>query len=125
MGVTWYTWLEQGRPINASTQVLDAIARTLRLDAIERAHMFRLADAPGTDPLASCEDCPLPAEVQQVLDAFTGVPSCVVNERFDLLAWNGMYATVFPLVTSAPVADRNTLLAAPRPPCCNALGDPE
>lgn len=32
VGVTWYTWLEQGRPINASAQVLDAVARTLRLD---------------------------------------------------------------------------------------------
>src|SRR5437764_424134 len=32
VGVTWYTWLEQGRPINASVQVLDAVARVLRLD---------------------------------------------------------------------------------------------
>ena len=47
VGVTWYTWLEQGRPINASVQVLDAIARTLRLDATERGHLFRLADVPG------------------------------------------------------------------------------
>jgi transcriptional regulator with XRE-family HTH domain len=126
VGVTWYTWLEQGRPINASTQVLDAIARTLRLDAIERAHLFRLADVPGTDPLDPCDECPLPAEVQHVLDAFTGVPAGVVNERFDLLAWNGMYATVFPRVTSAPVAERNTLLAAlVGPPCCNTFGDPE
>src|SRR6202789_2134378 len=46
VGVTWYTWLEQGRKINASVQVLDAIARTLRLDATERAHLFRLADVP-------------------------------------------------------------------------------
>ena len=44
VGVTWYTWLEQGRPINASVQVLDAIARTLRLDGTERGHLFRLAD---------------------------------------------------------------------------------
>jgi transcriptional regulator with XRE-family HTH domain len=36
VGVTWYTWLEQGRQINASTQVLDAVARTLRLDRAER-----------------------------------------------------------------------------------------
>ena len=36
VGVTWYTWLEQGRPINASTQVLDSIARTLKLDPVER-----------------------------------------------------------------------------------------
>src|SRR5215467_12971930 len=46
VGVTWYTWLEQGRPINASTQVLDAVARTLRLDHAEREHLYRLADVP-------------------------------------------------------------------------------
>jgi transcriptional regulator with XRE-family HTH domain len=126
VGVTWYTWLEQGRPINASTQVLDAIARTLKLDPVERAHLFRLADVPGADPLATCVECPLPSEVQHVLDALTAIPASVVNERFDLLAWNDMYATVFPRVVSAPPADRNTLLAAlTGPPCCNALGDPE
>src|SRR2546429_6615547 len=47
VGVTWYTWLEQGRPINASVQVLDAIARTLRLDPAERAHLYRLAEVPA------------------------------------------------------------------------------
>jgi transcriptional regulator with XRE-family HTH domain len=126
VGVTWYTWLEQGRPINASTQVLDAIARTLRLDAVERAHLFRLAGVPGSDALASCADCPLPTEVQDVLDALTAVPACVVNERFDLLAWNDMYAMVFPRVVYAPPADRNTLLAAITiPPCCNTFGDPD
>ena len=46
VGVTWYTWLEQGRPIRASVQVLEAVARTLRLDAIERQHLFRLAEVP-------------------------------------------------------------------------------
>ncbi|HEX5295603.1 MAG TPA: helix-turn-helix transcriptional regulator, partial [Streptosporangiaceae bacterium] len=42
VGVTWYTWLEQGRPIRASAQVLEAVARTLRLDPTERQHLFRL-----------------------------------------------------------------------------------
>src|SRR5262245_24195907 len=46
VGVTWYTWLEQGRRINASVQVLDAVARTLRLDPAEREHLYRLADMP-------------------------------------------------------------------------------
>jgi transcriptional regulator with XRE-family HTH domain len=44
VGVSWYTWLEQGRPINASSQVLDAVARTLQLDGAERWHLYRLAD---------------------------------------------------------------------------------
>src|SRR6202012_4850800 len=59
VGVTWYTWLEQGRPINASVQVLDAIATTLRLDAVERAHLFRLAGVPGASGPAHRVDCPL------------------------------------------------------------------
>jgi transcriptional regulator with XRE-family HTH domain len=125
VGVTWYTWLEQGRPINASSQVLDAIARTLKLDAVERAHLFRLADLPGSDTREPCsQDCPLPAEVQDVLDAFTAVPAYVVNERFDLLAWNDMYAAIYPRVTSAPVSERNTLLATlTSPSCCNPVGN--
>src|SRR6201986_1196983 len=48
VGVTWYTWLEQGRPIRASVQVLEAVARTLQLDTIERQHLFRLAEMPDT-----------------------------------------------------------------------------
>src|ERR1700728_2436422 len=48
LGVTWYTWLEQGRPIHASPQVLEAVARTLQLDDVERQHLFRLADVPDT-----------------------------------------------------------------------------
>jgi transcriptional regulator with XRE-family HTH domain len=127
VGVTWYTWLEQGRPINASSQVLDAIARTLKLDPVERTHLFRLAGVPGTDTLATpSECCPLPAEVQDILDALTAVPASVVNERFDLLAWNNIYATIYPRVTSAPPTERNTLLATlTGPDCCNPVGSAE
>jgi transcriptional regulator with XRE-family HTH domain len=118
VGVTWYTWLEQGRPINASVQVLDAIARTLKLDVTERAHLFRLADVPGAASLPGCDDCQLPDEVQQILDALP-IPACVVTERFDLLAWNAVYAAIFPGVTSAPPDERNTLLSAfTSLPCC-------
>src|SRR5881227_3904269 len=45
VGVTWYTWLEQGRDIKVSDQVLGAIARTLMLDRDERSHLFTLAGA--------------------------------------------------------------------------------
>jgi transcriptional regulator with XRE-family HTH domain len=110
VGVTWYTWLEQGRPINASIQVLDAIARTLRLDATERGHLFRLADVPGAAPLADCVECPLPPEVQRILDSVP-YPASVLTERFDLLAWNKIYAVLFPRLVAAPPAERNTLLS--------------
>ena len=123
VGVTWYTWLEQGRPINASVQVLDAVSRTLRLDAIERAHLFRLADVPGSAGLPGCDDCPLPPEVQQILDALP-LPASVITERFDLLAWNRTYAALFPRLTSAPPEERNTLLSLyTAPACCAPVSD--
>jgi transcriptional regulator with XRE-family HTH domain len=123
VGVTWYTWLEQGRPINASVQVLEAVATTLRLDAVERAHLFRLADLPGAAAAAAadCADCPLPPEVQQILDGIR-FPACVLSERFDAIAWNDVYGALFPGVTEAPPGERNTLLVSlTAPVCCSPL----
>jgi transcriptional regulator with XRE-family HTH domain len=124
VGVTWYTWLEQGRPINASVQVLDAVATTLRLDQVERAHLFRLADLPGASAAAAdCVDCPLPPEVQLILDSIK-FPACVLTERFDLIAWNEVYAALFPGITQAPPGERNTLLFnLTSPACCSPLQD--
>jgi len=126
VGVTWYTWLEQGRPIHASVQVLDAVARTLMLDPVERAHLFRLAEVPGAATLASCDDCPMPPEVQQVIDGLLPMPASVTTERFDLLAWNRVYAALFPHVTTSAAAERNTLLScATRPSCCTPIENRE
>src|SRR5712664_3163407 len=43
VGLTWYTWLEQGRDIQVSTPFLENLARALRLSGAERAHLFTLA----------------------------------------------------------------------------------
>src|SRR5215468_12284770 len=74
VGVTWYTWLEQGRSINASVAVLDAIARTLRLDRAEREHLYRLAEVPAV--LEVAEEC-LEPEVQTILDGLDPMPAAV------------------------------------------------
>ena len=119
VGVTWYTWLEQGRPINASGQVLDAVARTLRLDPQEREHMYRLAD-PSSGPPQSPPDGLLAPEIQQIMDGLTTLPASVLNERFDLLAWNAAYAALFPSVVAVPPERRNTLwLCFNHPACCH------
>ena len=41
VGLSWYTWLERGRDIKPSAQVLDALSRVLRLDAAERASAWQ------------------------------------------------------------------------------------
>jgi transcriptional regulator with XRE-family HTH domain len=121
VGVTWYTWLEQGRPIRASVQVLEAVARTLRLDTVERQHLFRLAEVPDTATPDHGGQL-LGPQIQTVLDALSPMPASVVTERFDILAWNAAHAVLFPRTSEVPATERNTLLACfTRADCCSAI----
>ncbi|RJL32381.1 helix-turn-helix transcriptional regulator [Bailinhaonella thermotolerans] len=123
VGVTWYTWLEQGRPINASVQVLDAIARTLRLDPAEREHLYRLADVPAVP--ASVVRGPLEPEVQVILDTLNPLAAAVYSSRFDLLAWNATFNGLFPGFAADLPEHRNALWQiATAPPCCNPFVNP-
>ena len=121
VGVTWYTWLEQGRPIRASLQVLEAVARTLQLDVAERQHLFRLAEVPDTThPDDSGPQ--LRPQVQVILDGLNPMPASVVTERFDILAWNTAYEVLFPYIAQASAGERNALLYCfTRPDCCTAV----
>ena len=105
VGVTWYTWLEQGRDINASAQVLEAVARTLRMDHQERLHLFRLA---GIAPLAADTDCAmLPGHLQDVLDQLDPFPAVVTSSRFDVLAYNRAYNFLVDDIDRIPADERN------------------
>ena len=107
VGVTWYTWLEQGRDINASPQVLDAIARTLAFDAQERSHLFTLAGTADTNAETRCAR--LSPAVDLILDRLEPYPALAVNARFDILAYNRVWATSFPHIDTLPQDERNCL----------------
>ena len=107
VGVTWYTWLEQGRDIYASAQVLDAIARTLLFDPHERTHLFTLAGA--ADTTIADESQALPPSTRLLLDRLEPYPAIVVNGRYDILGFNRMWASGFPYVEALPFEDRNVL----------------
>jgi transcriptional regulator with XRE-family HTH domain len=86
VGLTWYTWLEQGRDIRVSPEVLTAIARALQLEPAERSHLFRLAGhAPPATEQAAASISP---RLRRVLDAWDPFPAHVAGRRRDLLAWN-------------------------------------
>jgi transcriptional regulator with XRE-family HTH domain len=107
VGVSWYTWLEQGREINVSTQVLDALARTLRLDRAERWHMYVLAEAvPVAVSTGRCQVTDVNAEILQALDP---LPAVLVNSRFDILAENDAFRDLFQYWHSLPCIHHNTL----------------
>lgn len=108
VGVTWYTWIEQGRDIQVSVQVLEGIARALKLNLDERKHLFLLADqSPPIDSIPPQEMVsPL---LLQALDRFGANPAYITGQRWDLLAWNQAACAVFGNFESLPLQERNIL----------------
>ncbi len=94
VGATWYTWLEQGRDVQASTEVLSGLADALRLDPAERRHLFALSDKP-LPRIASDGPEQVPAALQRMLDSLTGQPAQVLGRRWDILAWNRAAQVLF------------------------------
>ncbi|MFG2006107.1 helix-turn-helix transcriptional regulator [Spirillospora sp. NPDC048911] len=96
VGVSWYTWLEQGRDIKVSGDVLDAIARALRLDEAERQHLYLLA---GLNPPPAEADAAATAEIspelQRVLDAWSPRPAYVRDRYWNFAAINQAAQVVF------------------------------
>ena len=107
VGVTWYTWLEQGREINASTQVLDAVATTLRLDRVEREHLYRLAEA--TPLRTECSRQVVPDTIREIVYSLDPLPASLINSRFDLLLSNNASEDLFWEWHSLPCVHRNSL----------------
>lgn len=94
VGTTWYTWLEQGRDVHASVEVLNALAVALRLDATERRHLFLLAERSPAAPYATGPER-VPEGVIRMLDSMLQQPAYVLGRRWDILAWNAQAVAVF------------------------------
>ncbi|MEV7618428.1 helix-turn-helix transcriptional regulator [Streptomyces sp. NPDC089799] len=110
VGVTWYTWLEQGRDITVSAQVLDAVARALLLDTSERAHLFALAGSLDPAPHTPCPS--VTPSVRALLDQLGPIPASVQNSRYDILAYNATYGQLLGDLDAHPPEDRNCMWLA-------------
>jgi len=87
VGVTWYTWLEQGRDIRVSVEVLETLARVLQLSADERAYLFALARRP-LPPAPALDIHPVRPVLQTLLAALEPYPANLRDDRWYVLAWN-------------------------------------
>ncbi|WP_155546491.1 helix-turn-helix domain-containing protein [Amycolatopsis camponoti] len=107
VSVEYYAKLERGNLAGVSASVLDAVARALRLDDAERAHLLALAHAAdGTTAILrrrpkSAQRTPH-RSLQWVLDAVTGGPAFVRNGRMDLLAANGLARAFYSEIYASP-----------------------
>lgn len=92
ISVDYVTRLEQGRASNPSSQVVEALARALRLSTEERAHLYRLAGLapPGPKTVSAF----IPASIQRLLDRLSGTPVAVFDAMWTLIIANPPYAAL-------------------------------
>ena len=108
VGTTWYTWLEQGRDVRPSNEVLSALAGALQLDAIERRHLFVLHDRPAPERRTTAIER-IDAPLRRMLDALTQQPVYVLGRRWDVLAWNRAADVVYGPYERLEGDERNVL----------------
>ncbi|MBF6468616.1 helix-turn-helix domain-containing protein [Nocardia beijingensis] len=106
VGVSWYTWLEQGRDITVSAEVLDAIGAALRLSGPERTHLYLLAGL-NPPPPGAMGEAEVTPQLRQLLDAWGSRPAVLRDRSWNLLAVNDAARTVFGFTD----ADRNCLIS--------------
>jgi transcriptional regulator with XRE-family HTH domain len=94
VGTTWYTWLEQGRDVRPSVEVLAALCNALQLDAAEKQHLFILAGRQQPERRAVAPER-VDGPLLHMLQSLVLQPAYVVGRRWDVLAWNPPAAAVF------------------------------
>jgi transcriptional regulator with XRE-family HTH domain len=104
VSTTYYTFLEQGRDIRPSRQVLDALAGALRLTDAERDYLHGLAAGAPASSLAAEK---LPAAVADLVDRLDPHPTYVSGRRWDVLAANRAARELWADWPSLPPAERN------------------
>src|SRR5262249_28544986 len=94
VGLTWYTWLEQGREINVSANTLRRVSQALKLSASDEIYLFKLAGlpAPAASPRDEIKDLSI---WQNLLDGFTAGPAVMFDRAFDVLAYNGLWDLIY------------------------------
>ncbi|MEV2212874.1 helix-turn-helix transcriptional regulator [Streptomyces sp. NPDC050997] len=107
VSVAYYTRLEQGNGRNVSAEVLDAIARALRLTDAEHAHLTHLAKPKQHKKKPPARAQQVRGTLRTLLDSMDGVPAYIAGRRSDILAWNRMAAAVFGDWAELPAAERN------------------
>lgn len=107
LGVSWYTWLEQGRDIQVSDQVLERLASVLQLNEAERCHLFALARSSESHFVPTNVTPPQDTVYQAILDGLGLYPAQIYDRRLTVVAWNESASRVFGDYTSRSERERN------------------
>jgi hypothetical protein len=111
ISVDYYNRCERGDLSGVSENILESLARALRLDDAERAHLFDLARAANKTPPRVRRPRPqkLRSSVQQLLDGMTEIPAFVQNGRLDVLGMNALAHAFITQTTMHRINPRTSL----------------
>jgi transcriptional regulator with XRE-family HTH domain len=109
ISLTWYTWLEQGRDVHASPQVIDAIASALHMDPDRHGYLRHLADLPELSDEALALPANVHAGARRLLIDLEPIPACVVDHRSFILDWNHGFRGLWGNPSSLPADERNVV----------------
>ncbi|MDQ0793071.1 helix-turn-helix transcriptional regulator [Streptomyces sp. B1I3] len=107
VSIDYIVRLEQARGLRPSANVVEALARALRLAPDERAYLFNLAQQRprNADKPATTAAPPL----AQLVADLSPLPAMLMNHRYDILAWNGEMARLLLDFDTLPPSRRNAM----------------
>jgi transcriptional regulator with XRE-family HTH domain len=94
VGASWYQWLEQGRDISVSPQVLDSVARVLRLSNAERRHLYVLAGLNPPAPEVAPEQREMCDGLRRLIDTWMPYPAHIMDMYYNCVMYNDAAAVV-------------------------------
>lgn len=94
VGASWYQWLEQGRDISVSPQVLDSVARVLRLSNAERRHLYVLAGLNPPAPEVAPERRDMCDGLRRLIDTWMPYPAHIMDMYYNCVMYNDAAAMV-------------------------------
>ncbi|MCL9659864.1 helix-turn-helix transcriptional regulator [Paenibacillus hunanensis] len=112
LSTTWYTWLEQGRDIQASASVLENVASALQLTTDERKYLFSLALDKSSNmlPAASVEEQPqISPSLAKILEQLRYCPTIISDRHCNIVGWNEAARHVFLDFEQIPEHQRNMI----------------
>jgi len=109
IGITWYTWLEQGRDIQVSSEVLEAISRIFTLNKEEKEHLFLLGNQPLPSTTVQNERENIDRVVKNLLSQLGHCPAYVTDEKLNIVDWNKAAMMVFGDFSEMDERNRNAV----------------
>jgi transcriptional regulator with XRE-family HTH domain len=104
VSATYYTWLEQGREVTASKDIIENISKALQLSEDERQHLIELWN-PNEPAAVSSMNTVLNPQWQSIIEQLP-YPSFVTNDRCEVLAWNHEANVTIADFASMPASER-------------------